>query len=135
MPIEKRGTGFLHKLGLITILLAMLVSVANSQDTEVILRTFADEIISSSRFEFVDKSDGEIYASTNGLPPNKLLKVEAMYLHWHYTSALVHDGLLSLGTVLGDESYSGFGMNYFRFVFENEPYIERIKSEEYSIEG
>jgi len=135
MPIEKRRTGYLHKLGLVTILIAMLVSTANSQDNEVFLRSYADEIIGSSRFEFVDKSNGENYSSTMGLPSNKDLKVEAMYLHWHYTSALVHDGLLSLGTVLGEKSYSDFGENYFKFVFDNKPYLERINSEGFSVEG
>jgi len=135
MPIEKRGAGILHKLGLATILLAALVSAASSQDTEAFLRSFADEIIASSKFEFVDQSNGEHYSSTRELLPNKDLKVEAMYLHWHYTSALVHDGLLSLGTVLGEQSYSDFGENYFKFVFDNKPYLERIKSEGYNIEG
>ena len=120
---------------MISFLLAILVSAANSQDNEVFLRAYADDIIHSSRFEFVDKSNGEHFTSTKNLSPDKDLKVEAMYLHWHYTSALVHDGLLSLGAVLGDDSYTNFGMKYFQFVFENKPYIERISKEGSSIEG
>jgi len=120
---------------LMTFLLAMLGSTANCQDTEVFLRTFADEIILSSRFEFVDKSNGEVYSTTRGLPPNMNLKVEAMYLHWHYTSALVHDGLRSLGTVLGEESYVNFGIDYFKFVFDNRPYLEQLKRDGNGIEG
>lgn len=119
---------------LVTTLLALLVSTANSQDTESFLRTYADEVIASSRFEFVDKSNGELYVSTKGLPANKNLKVEAIYLRWHYTSALVHEGLLSLGTVLGETSYSSFGRNYFNFVFDNKSYLDKIESEA-GIEG
>lgn len=92
--MDKKGTRIsVQKTCLVTTLLALLVSTANSQDTETFLRTYADEVI----------------ASTKELPANKNLKVEAIYLRGHYTSALVHEGLLSLGTVLGEMSYSSFG--------------------------
>jgi len=113
----------------------VLVPAANSQNNEAFLRPYADDIIRTSSFEFIDKESGEKYYSTRDLPLLKNLKVEPVYLRWHYTSALVHDGLLSLGTVVDKKDYLSFGLKYFQFVFDNQDYLEVIKAEGFMIEG
>ena len=117
------------------LLVIILVPAANSQNIEAFLRPYADDIIRTSAFEFIDKESGEKFYSTKDLPLMKNLKVESVYLRWHYTSALVHDGLLSLGTVVDNKDYSSFGIKYFQFVFDNQVYLDRIKDEGYMIEG
>ena len=112
-----------------------LAQSASSQNIEAFLRPYADEIVRSSEFEFVDKLSGEKFSATKDLPIKQNLKVESNYLHWHYTSALVFEGLLSLGNELGETNYSGFAMKYFKFVFDSQDYIERIKAEDHTIEG
>jgi rhamnogalacturonyl hydrolase YesR len=118
-----------------TMLVIILVTAANSQNIEAFLRPYADDIIHTSSFEFTDKESGKKFYSTKDLPLMINLKVEPVYLRWHYTSALVHDGLLSLGTVVDNKDYSGFGMKYFQFVFDNQVYLDRIMEEGYIIEG
>ncbi len=117
------------------IFILIFIPNASSQNIETFLRPYANDIISTSAFEFVDKDTGAKYSSTKDLAPMQDLKVEPEYLHWHYTSALVHDGLLSLGKELGDENYSGFGLKYFQFVFDNQDYIKKIGAEGYVVEG
>ncbi|MFC2081483.1 glycoside hydrolase family 88 protein [Bacteroidota bacterium] len=63
------------------------------------------------------------------------LIVEPVYLQWHYTSALVWDGLLALGIELEDKAYSSFGANAFEFVFDNQDYLARLNNEGYVIDG
>jgi len=120
---------------LASLLMIFLASVAYSQNIEAFLRPYADDIIGNSAFEFVHMETGERYPSTNDLPLTQHLKVEPVYLRWHYTSALVHDGLLSLGTELGDEDYSNFGLKYFQFVFDNQDYLHKLIDEGWVIEG
>ncbi len=125
-----------QKRWIITVLFVIiLIPAANSQNTEAFLRPYADEIIRTSAFEFVDKESGEKFSSAKDLPLKQNLKVEPVYLRWHYTSALVHDGLLSLGTVLEENNYAGFGTRYFKFVFDNQDYLNKIKDKGYMIEG
>ena len=120
---------------IMTLLLLVPITAIQSQDTEAFLRPYADEIVSTSKFEFVDKTDGKKYQSTKGLALSGDLKIVAQYLQWHYTSALVQEGLNSLGTLLEDESYTSFGKNYFEFVFENKEYLDRIKEGGLNVEG
>jgi rhamnogalacturonyl hydrolase YesR len=122
-------------LAIRALLSVMIIPAAHGQDIEAFLRPYADDIVNGSVFEFVDKDNGRKYTSTKDLPILPGLKVEPVYLRWHYTSALVHEGLLSLGTELGDKDYSGFGLKYFQFVFDNQDYIKKIGVEGYMIEG
>jgi len=117
------------------LVIIILIPAVNSQDIEAFLRPYADDIIRTSTFEFVDRESGKRFSSTEDLPLMKNLIVEPVYLRWHYTSALVYDGLHSLGTELGIEEYSNFGAKYFEFVFDNQDYLKQIGTEGYSIEG
>ena len=116
-------------------MIAVLIPAAYGQNTVSFLRPYADDIISESAFEFVDKESGEKFSSTENLPLKQNLKLDPVFLHWHYTSALVYDGLLALGTELGEEAYRNFGKNAFQFVFDNQNYLARLKNEGYVIEG
>ncbi|KKK86043.1 hypothetical protein LCGC14_2767200, partial [marine sediment metagenome] len=75
-----------QKRWIITVLFVIiLIPAANSQNTEAFLRPYADEIIRTSAFEFVDKESGEKFSSAKDLPLKQNLKVEPVYLRWHYT--------------------------------------------------
>jgi rhamnogalacturonyl hydrolase YesR len=120
---------------LISAILSAFVLESYSQNIEKFLRPYADAIVEETAFEFTDKESGESFPATRNLEVKEQLSIEAEFLQWRYTSALVYNGLRELGEALDEEPYMDFGKEAFRFFFDNKAYYEEVKRQGYAIEG
>lgn len=119
----------------ISFILICVFFTGYSQNIEGFLRPYADAIVRETTFEFTDIETKEKFSTTNNLPIKQNLEIESEYLHWHYTSGLVYEGLNEFGKALNEESYIKFGASAFNFIFNNMSYLEKLKNKGYTIEG
>ena len=102
------------------------------KETQQVLETVADRIISETSYRFIDKETGKTYQSTIGLSAKASVKVESRYNDWHYTNGVLNFGMYELGDLLAKKEYTRFVEKNFDFVFNqgNLDYFKKLYDEE-----
>lgn len=86
----------------------------------------ADRIVSSTTYNFVDRSNGKVYTSLKNVPLKKEIVVESKYTQWHYTNGVTNLALMELGNELKTKKYENYVLKNMNFVF-NEGHYDYYK--------
>jgi rhamnogalacturonyl hydrolase YesR len=92
--------------------------------TEKALRSIADEIIRSTKFEFIDEKTGERFSSVQDVPTDVKLKLENAYTDWRYWNGVLNIAMLKLGAVLNEPAYMEFPFKNISLAFDSYKYFE-----------
>jgi len=100
-------------------------SAQNIDSTKKVLRLIADDIIQSTKFEFVDESTDNRLKSLDVIPSDAKLKLQSPYTDWRYWNGVLNIALLKLGSELNEPSYAQFVKNNIEFAFSIFPYFQQ----------
>jgi unsaturated rhamnogalacturonyl hydrolase len=98
--------------------------------TEKALRSIADEIIHSTKFEFIDEKTGERFKSVQDVPTDAKLKLQSPYTDWRYWNGVLNIAVLKLGAELNEPAYRGFPFKNISLAFDSYKYFEGIYKDE-----
>ena len=100
------------------------------RDTERVLRTVADAVISDATFQFVDEGTGRHYPTPENAPPDARLRPASAYTDWRYWNGVLNLAMLRLADVLREPRYAEFARRNVAFGFDAYPYFERMHRNE-----
>ncbi|NWF88360.1 MAG: glycoside hydrolase family 88 protein [Ignavibacteriaceae bacterium] len=99
--------------------------------TEKILTWIADDIVKSTKYEFIDEKADAVYKTLNHVPSHAKLKLQSPYNDWRYWNGVLNIALLKLGSEFNKPIYSEFVKRNIKFTFENYTYFYK----NYNAEG
>jgi len=88
-------------------------------NTELLIKDFADSILSESTWRFIDKQSGEIYTDTSEIPEGIDIRIESPHNTWLYSIGILNIAMLELGEYLNEQKYNDFAFKNIRFAFNN----------------
>lgn len=114
------------KTGL-TFLLALFIAnlfAQNKQETELIIRNVADNIVRHNYYQLVNQTTQETYTSAKDMKPSPDVIIRSPYNDWRYWNGVLNIAMSELGEVLNEDSYKEYASKNFKFMFNNYQYFE-----------
>ena len=106
------------------------LSAQDLNSTKKVLRLIADDIIKSTKFEFIEEKTDQTYKTTESIPSNAVLKFQSPYNDWRYWNGVLNIALLKLGAEFNESSYTHFVKSNVAFAFENYKYFQAMYNDE-----
>lgn len=99
---------------------------AQTNSTTEVVRRVADNILSSTSFQFINSKTGEKFAGTKGKDTSANVKAESRYNTWQYVNGVLTVGMLRLSNELHDSKYRDYSRKNFNFIFDNLGYFKKM---------
>lgn len=119
----------MNKLLLLSILIAFLFPVQSfaqvAASTKKVLRLIADDIIHSTKFEFIDEKTDKRFNNSKDVRSEAKLKLQSPYTDWRYWNGVLNIALLKLGSELKEPAYVRFVKSNIEFAFSNIRYFQQ----------
>lgn len=116
-------TGKFLVVFLILMLNAMNAQSRENAEVEKTVCLIADSIISSSKYNFVDKKTGKVYSSASQAPAEAELNLGSPYTDWRYWNGVLNIAMISLSSFMNKPAYSEFAAKNMEFCFDNIDYF------------
>lgn len=112
---------------ILTIILTFYSFSINCQQADdiTVIKSIANNIRSNTSFAIVNTKTNEIYSSSDKLPVAAEYRIQSPYNMWHYWNGVLTIGMIKLGNLLKDTSYSNYAIRNIEFIFKNLPYFEK----------
>ncbi|MEG8947013.1 glycoside hydrolase family 88/105 protein [Rosettibacter firmus] len=109
---------------LIIIFFLNLISFAQNDIDEIVVRRVADYILEHGELGFKDINTGKIYKSTKEVPDGAQLRFLNPFGEWHYTNGVLNMALINLSNLMGDKKYADYAASHIAFGMDNYKYFQ-----------
>lgn len=109
---------------LIIIFFLNLISFAQNDIDEIVVRRVADYILEHGELGFKDINTGKIYKSTKEVPDGAQLRFLNPFGEWHYTNGVLNMALINLSNFTGDKKYADYAASHVAFGMDNYKYFQ-----------
>ncbi len=117
----------MYKLFTLTLVLTICAAgITQKKDTdEIIVRSIADYILDHTTFEYVSRSTGQTYKTTNEIPENVEVRFNDQFTEWGYTMGVLDMAMINLGAYLNEEKYTNYPVRHVANGMDNYKYFQK----------